>query len=425
MEQTVNNKKPVIVLSGGRSTEPLMDALGKDYALAFLYPPAAQQAANKGITVVNLDQWATPETRAAAINEALHQTEGIWPAFENGHLPKLFEQTLMQNGIAGPTAADGLGDMLKGWFPEKVFQSVSRTIFRLMIWHNLNQAHNVRACVTHEDVAEETKSMVAYFRGQGIPTIHVPHAVYMNIWRGAPREDIADELTAEWIACAGPFQRAWYIERGANPTKTIVTGLPQWDKWQKQMDRTWSRQALNLPMDKPVVVYASSWAQATSALGMHDAIDWAYRSFLALAKENEKRWTAFIKLHPSADQASAKMHVDLVRECGLKAAVTPHYLEMVLGAADLVVSAGPSNILIEAAMLGVPGVSVFGYDDDHAVITCDPSTIGKAVKQGLSPLWREKFKDIRPRFLAKYAGPADGKATERVLKLVKEITCQP
>lgn len=420
---------PVAVLSGGRSVQPLLKPLAETFNLALLYPKAAEQAAARGLPVANLAPWADDRTRAQSVNEALRLCSGLFPALEAGTLAKPFEDTI------GHFSADGTVENLGQWFPNWVLQSVSRQVLRLKLWRRLVDEFDVKICITHEDVCEDTKGMVQFFRTQGVPTLHVPHAVYLDQWRAAPGLDVHDEIACEHLAAAGSFQRDWYVERGFPENEVTITGSPSWDKWSQPPDKVWARNALKLlpapacadtadrqagAHDEPVVVYASSWPQHTSLLGFHGLVAECYEAFLGAAKE--AGWQPVVKLHPNAGQASHHEHAKLATEAGVKCLVTPSYLDIVMQAADLVVAMGPSNILIEAALMGVPAVSVLGYADDEAIITCELDGTGAAIERGLSEGWRQEFTELRGPFVEKYAYCDDGGATGRVLELVEELS---
>jgi hypothetical protein len=164
-------------------------------------------------------------------------------------------------------------------------------------------------------------------------------------------------------------------------------------------------------------VYASSWPQKTSVEGIHDLLTEAYNGFLDAVGD----WHAIVKLHPSAGEQNAQAHVGIAQQRGARVMVTPQYLDLVLGAADAVVAVGPSNILIEAAILGIPVVSVYGFADEELVLTCEPGGIGEAVDQALSDGWRREFKGKGWQFVKRHAYKPDGKAGERVLALIERI----
>ena len=163
----------------------------------------------------------------------------------------------------------------------------------------------------HEDVIANTKAMCQFWRGRSVPTLHVPHGVYMDTWRGNVGDDVHDDIVCEWIAAAGPYQREWYIARGAYPEKVIVTGLPQWDVWAKGVDREYAQRALCLDPDRPTVAFMSSWIQTTNALGIHDLVDRSFVEFLRASKD--AKWQAIVKLHPGQNQAAHGSRIHLQR----------------------------------------------------------------------------------------------------------------
>lgn len=412
--------RQLAVLSGGRSVEPLIEELGAKYNLAFLYHPVAQRVAqSEDMSVANLQLLSGPDVQARAINEALRMTSRVWSALEDGTLQTVVRNVLTEQGLEAKALVDGLSN----WLPNVVFGEATKTLMRTLVWRQLIEEFDISVCVTHEDVVADTKGMVQFFRDNGIPTLHVPHAIYFDQWRGGPGEDVHDSITAEWIAVAGPYQRAWYIERGADPKKTIMTGMPHWDKWKDPPKRRWARNALKIPRGEQVVVYASSWPQTTSLYGMHSLIPQVYAAYLEAAKDQS--WRSLIKLHPSAGEPSHQEHAKQASQMGIPVMLTAQYLDLALAAADLVVAVGPSNILIEAALIGVPTVSVHGFQQDEAVLTCMPGELRETIVRGLTKLWRDKYRKLVPSFLKKYVYKADGHATRRVLKLVEKIAREP
>jgi len=80
-----------------------------------------------------------------------------------------------------------------------------------------------------------------------------------------------------------------------------------------------------------------------------------------------------------------------------------------LTASDYLVAFGPSNILLEAAALGVPGVC-------HKAVFPHPSIFSteRVIFEELLSL-RPDFLDLIPTFM----GPLDGRAADRVASLVR------
>jgi len=405
-------EQKVVVMTGGRSVEPLIAPLSNAFTLAFLDSRVADNKAKEGLSVLDLKQLQNPAHQAKAMAQALRLYQSVQPSIDNGTLAELMS-VISKNESLGRS----FGEQLSDWFPGSVFTSLLQNITQIEIWKEVMAHFKVAACITHEDVSEQTKCMASFFREKKVPTLHVPHAVYMDQWRGAVGQDVHDDITAEWIAAAGPYQRDWYIARGAKPRKVVITGLPHWDKWAKDLDGAWARRSLRLDQDRPIVMYASSWAQQTSAFGMHGAVEETYAGFLKVAALGD--FQTIVKLHPSAGKASNDWHLKQAQDAGVKGMITAQYLDLCMASADLIVSVGPSNLLIEASMLGKPSVCVHGFDMEQEIISTEIADMADAIEVGLSDHWQKNF---HPEgIIARYAHKNDGQATQRVLDLIKRI----
>src|SRR3990167_1089526 len=82
--------------------------------------------------------------------------------------------------------------------------------------------------------------------------LHNPPAIYMDVGRGAPGSDVHDLVTATHLAASGPYQRAWYEQRGFAVENIRETGLPQFDDV-KVFPREYACAALKLDVNKPVI----------------------------------------------------------------------------------------------------------------------------------------------------------------------------
>src|SRR3990170_3321884 len=87
--------------------------------------------------------------------------------------------------------------------------------------------------LVHNDVEPITRTMAAWASGNGKPCLHIPHAVYMDVGRGAPGTDVHDIITASHLACAGKYQPEWCEERGFTPDNIREVGIPWLDSFAK------------------------------------------------------------------------------------------------------------------------------------------------------------------------------------------------
>lgn len=275
--------------------------------------------------------------------------------------------------------------------------------------------------VLHNDVEPIMRLAALWAAANGVPCLHVPHAIYHDVNRGGVGSDVHDLITASHLAAAGPFQREWYARRGFPPERIRETGLPQFDRWtDMRMERARARRLLKVDARRPVVVYAGTWRQDTNLLGCHDEWSDTYLAFLE-AMKRLARAQVVVKTHPRASEDSFKWHAARAQEAGVGCVLLAQHLEVVLNAADLVFAPLASNVLLEASF--VPGARLMttqGYAGDEAVLKVEPDAtrIMRAVQEALSV----PAPDVRD-LQARYLGRADGRAGERVAGFAEELLC--
>lgn len=273
--------------------------------------------------------------------------------------------------------------------------------------------------VVHNDVEPLLRAAAMWGRANGVPVVHVPHSVYLDSGRGAPGTDIHDLITASNIAVAGPFQRKWYETRGMPSDRIRETGFIHFDKMAVlKPDRKLACHLLGLDPRRPVVVYASSWAQNTNLMGMHDGVQTYYEKFLKAAKSLEAAQFV-VKCHPS--DRNLKWHFEKAKGMP-NVVVTGQHLPIVLQACDMLVSYGPSNILMEASFFPQIRLAVsHGYETDPEVIqvghNSTPEKIAAIIKNELA-----KQPVDKSAFRIKYCGPSDGNSAGRIAQYILDVT---
>jgi len=420
----MSENKPVIVLTPYRSTVPLVQPLMQagfevwvpDIQAAQQMPGtfALQQLIDGPMHMAALSEAALLDAKVVAglISQTIYQRmEKELDALTPSHNEK-DDKDVKPFVLAG----------LQQWFPGWVQQSMARQILWLKVMERLCTEREVRAVVMQNDIEEITKTLCLFAAGHGIPSVHVPHAVYLDWGHGEIGYDVHDVVSADWVCVAGWFQAEWYKARGARRIDT--TGLPQWDihvELKKARDREAACRQFKLNTDKPVVVYYSSWRQETAAQGFHDGIEVAYKSLLQAAKGAD--WQLLVKTHPSAQVENAEWHAKLADEMKVSCLVTDNHLNATYQVADLVFAFGTSNTIVEAAIYGIPLASIFGFEADEAVITCGDAqkSITGAIEQALSDDWQKWYAGQNEAFLKKYAGDVDGLATERVAERIVRL----
>ena len=271
--------------------------------------------------------------------------------------------------------------------------------------------------MVHNDVEPVLRCVALWAKHNNVPCLHIPHAIYQDVNRGGPGTDVHDLITASHLASAGHFQTAWYRARGFPAQNIRETGMPQFDEWAKMLpDRNKARRALGLDNSRPVVVYASTWPQATNLAGIHDEWAVSYLRFLeAMRKMPEIQ--PIIKLHPRAGQDNFNWHGQKAKEAGVDCLLTAIHNQFIFNAADLVLAYGGSNVLFEAAH--VPWVRLMtthGYIDDPEVEKVAIDGMTDAIQASLA---RPIVDTLPLRF--KYLGVPDGKASERIAGFIEEL----
>lgn len=278
--------------------------------------------------------------------------------------------------------------------------------------------------VLHNDVEPWMRIIALWAKARNVPCLHVPHAIYLDTnERGAPGTDIHDMISSSHIAVSGPYQAKWYAERAklqhVKPG-IVVTGLPQFDRLARpRMDRAQSHYLLKLDPKRPVITYMSSWRQDTNLLGCTDVVDEGYRAFLAAAAQLGPSYQYVIKLHYRAGEQSHQWHMALAKESGVPLVIDTQHIDVVLNSSDMYISIGPSNAILEAAMVGtarVAAINGFYYDNEVLKIEPNPDSIAAAIRTAIV----QPVPDYS-QFLSKYTAFRDGQNTARIVQLALDL----
>jgi len=368
-----------------------------DFEIGSLHSGFARELANLDLKVADLAATVTSGTQRLAARSAVAALTR-------------FAQSIGQ-------AADGLRPDIYSVAQEELPGLVYARLGELALMVAALDAYRPDLLVLHNDVEPNLMAAAAWAREHGIPAIHVPHAVYMDhAERARVGYDIHDVVTATHLAAAGPFQAAWYAARGMDKESIRLTGLPQFDRWARPISQEEARRILKLRLNQPVVVYASSWAQATSLAGIHGGVEKTYQAFLEAAQHFPPEIQVVVKVHPSG--RNLPFHLEEARKAGLRCLVTAAHLDVVLPAADLLLSYGPSNIILEGAFLPwvrlavthdmkEPGVTVVGTDAQN-------------IFDGVRELLSRPPADATA-LLDKYCYPRDGQAAMRIVQWMREL----
>src|SRR3990167_6231556 len=398
--------RPILLVSGGHTTQTLWAPLAEHYDLAFLAVQAAQAAAGQGLP-------AAPISSAVDADISEHiQNETVMLAAKVANNAALLSERF--GGLLEHSGPELLNGKLPGWFPGFAHHLMGAAVSILAALDAIERAkRQIVGCIVHEDVSLDTRAMVAWCNLRGIPTFHVPHAP-CHLLPGVI--DIHGETRAQYIAAGGPAGAEFYISRGHDPAMVATLGVPQWDEFYHGAipDPLEARRILKVPDGLPVICYIASWAQTTSMRsGFEDEFTAGWKSVLAQAQTRKAFLIA--KLHPT-DGRSDESHpykTDM-DSAGVAGLMTRHHFGYTIRASDVLVAQTPSNACLNGAILGVPScyLTTEGFDYATALpYRGTPETIGEAIDEALtsrgSPAWDE--------FVAQYnTAHPDGDAAARV-----------
>ena len=204
---------------------------------------------------------------------------------------------------------------------------------------------------------------VALCRARGIPTIHIPHAP-CHLLPGVP--DIHRETRTDWILASGARMRDFYVSSGFPAERIHVVGGPQYDRMYSEvhLSREVARAQLGLPEDVMVVAYGATWAQTTSLRSKFEAeLQAGFAAVMGLAAGIGGH--LLVSLHPHGPNNAAE-YAKAMKESEVKGIVVRGHMVHVLRAADLLIAQGPSNLCIEAAILGTSSVYLRTEGFDYA-----------------------------------------------------------
>jgi UDP-N-acetylglucosamine 2-epimerase len=365
--------------------------------LIAMHPQFAQMLRDLDLPAKAVAEFVDPGLQSQGFSEATRVLRTITP-------PK--------NGL-GPGAIDFMRQGLGGFLYPRMADVCSFVLALERIRPDFILLHN--------DVEPLNRAAALWAQKHPIPCLHVPHAVYLQIEKGDPGDDVHDLVTASHLAVAGWFQKDWYKARGAR--HIVETGLPQFDKLAAlPLDQKRARMQLGLEPHKPTVTYASSWRQDTNLLGCHDGVQETYLAMLQVIKRLPDIQFV-IKLHPRAQDG--QWHYQAAQQAGLEPEqmpfMTAQHTEVVLQASDVIFTYSGSNLLLEASF--VPWLRLMatqGYENDPEVfkVNTDPPDVEVMANAVIEALYSAP--PDYGAFKAKYLGRCDGRAAERITKLIME-----
>ena len=303
---------------------------------------------------------------------------------------------------------------------------------------------DLRMIVVSEDVMRDTRTVVETATRLGIPSLQVVHGVPC----GAPTTHLAH--TATYVAAYSEHVKQIYASFGIDPARIFVTGNPGWDRFSRPPRSRMNNEVrtyMGLEPDRPVVTYAmtnsTSWSTETLTHPQHHIqnAEAVVDAFGDLARRHPN-WQFMLRPRPGDVSAPVQRLMKRAEAAGIKRLVNdqlPVYESLVI--TDVMVCT-QSNIGLEALLLGKPVVNVdiaeFSgnlYEeglgplftaDDAVLHVREIEALAPAIEHAVSDdATRTRLRAARETTVAKYNHSHDGKATERVVRLILELMNQP
>jgi len=359
MAEPNNNqdRKRVLMLHGHPVSQGYWRGLSEHYDLCFTSPQATEYAMSIGVPCFALNGFMNGDVQEHALSMSAQIAS---KAVQSASV--ISGRLLLQFNGSAPSEFHSAKD----WWPGYVLQHAQAIALQSALLTQLSNIREIAGCVVHEDVAPDTRSLVLWCKARGIPTIHVPHAACHL--RADGGSDIHRESRSDWILASGEYERDFYVAGGHPADRIDIVGAPQMDGLYADEvlpTQAEARRVMDIDNER-VICYAGTWSQTTAVRGTGNVeMNEGLRAVIELTHE----WQAvlIIKSHPNG--GDDKAFEQALRDTNTPGLITKHYLSYAVRAADVLVAQGPSNICIEAAILGTPScyIQSEGFDYAHAL----------------------------------------------------------
>jgi len=403
--------RPFVFVSCGATTAPLIPLLARRFTFVVPDAATAERLCAQGTEAVGWGVLADPR-RMAELPAVAERLAREWRAGLERE-PELF-------AVAGRHRADVLVPAVEELLRGRLATQLAVVEFG----RALARSGRLAGVVVHEDVTAPVRALLEAVRPFGVPSVHVPHGVYAD--ERLVGADVHGVAHTDVVAVAGEVEREWFLRRGVLPARLVVTGNPAWDPLCGRPRQ--SAAVLGLPPGR-VVTVTTTWLGADSADhgGIRAAHERQLRAGLKAIASLQARHPDLhlvLKLHPSAPSGEEERLARLAAEAGARVGcLLRDRLPDVLAASDVLLTL-PSTVAVEAVVAGTPVVAIEFFFDGDAVLTvpAEVGAIAAALADVLAGSGRSAgFAARRRQFVARYNGPSDGRAAERVARLVENL----
>lgn len=317
-----------------------------------------------------------------------------------------------------------LWPVMKGELRKHFVRFFPQTVVWIEALKQIFETKQPRGLITVPDRHFHNRVAISLARRYEVPSLTIQAALISN-------HPVYWELYADKVATIDQYSRKIYVEHaGIESNRVVVTGLPRWDRmveelrWvDREIARIRVREALVLEAEDRLIVLATQPLLPTQTDQMVRAVT------EAVATLPDHR--LIIKIHPRESIERYLNLLDTFPDTGSDIQVVAETdLPTLLAASELLIT-GFSNVALEAALLDKPVLIVNLTDQpDPLPFVENGIALGayseSEVEQKLKALLtdestREALRARRARYFDQNPQLLDGRATERVVALIKEM----
>lgn len=293
--------------------------------------------------------------------------------------------------------------------------SYLKSSFYYECFNNMLNYSNPKLIVNMCEENKAVKIMLNLSKKYGIKSLFIMHGTFGKYY-------LYDHLLSNQTAVYGIYYKKILKEINKSKPKIIITGNPAWDHLAKQnFDEKKILHKLNLTDDKKIILFATiNFPKDIRERLAHCVI----RNMIKL-----KNHSLIIKLHPEEESS---LYYKLLKKYDVNAVIVDDLsmLHPLISISDAVIIHN-STVGLETLMLNKPLIDINLTKEPHyhdyvekdvALSVRNEEELLPAIKAILNnKKVKEKLEKNRKKYVYKHAYKQDGKASERVVKLIQEM----
>lgn len=282
------------------------------------------------------------------------------------------------------------------------------------------------------------RTLIRLAARQGIPTLHVAHALWGRVKGGNIAGEYGRGLDSDYISVFGKRAFDGIVNCGIDPDRVFIAGSPYWDELyseRNQMDRKEACRRLQLNPDHPVILFCTGYAHANSStypIQYNDLME-DHKAVMRAIKELDTESQLIVRYHPTelndahaTDQekrAAVSAYKSWLKREGVHHVLisNDHKIES-FKAADAAIIFRGSNVIVDSMILQCPVIALRSgglFNKDGICVAKNLEDLPALTKNIIDdPSRREEIIQAQNKALPDLNFGNDGKARERIAELI-------